>query len=230
MKSLFFCILLFVCFGQIQLAAAAGSGNPFAGKKVGLFVSTKSFGFTEEYYQAFGAFVRDADSLELSKEELRQAMAVKIGHFYAAQLQAQLGADSVFFINEQVGLAKSFIADYKDKKLSVNDYADKWPVAPDYILTLDEWNWTTESKRVVATVSNRLVPLEKKAKRAALELAVYNAATGRETARILHNFEEETPIREADYLRPASGERAGGKLALRLLNEGLFLLFAAMTY
>lgn len=152
-------LLLLLVAGMLigSRASAQSTPSPLSGKSVGIYLSLKALQFDDPYYKPFGAWLQLNDSLNLQYEEIRLAVAVKLGNYLTQVLQEKLGTDTAYFINADAEMGKSFLTHYRDGQLDITAFQKAVPAETDYILVIDQLRLTGQFRDVVYSYSNELI-------------------------------------------------------------------------
>lgn len=99
-----FCLL----FGWLSLAAQQPN---WTGKRIGLYVSSAGFTFSEDYYQDIAQFLFIGEN-RAQEANVKAELMIRFGETLARELQRVSAADTVYFINGDMARGKSFVQSY----------------------------------------------------------------------------------------------------------------------
>ncbi len=145
------CLLLLSLLPQ-EAQAQAGL---LSGKKIGLYISGKSFSFTEEYYLTISQFLKideDRSQVGLTKSEFM----IRIGEMLTHQLDSLSGADTVIFLNADLQRGSTFMNLYDPEQNDLRPGATS-SLGLDMVLVVSQFILYQRIHKSVFINSNRMV-------------------------------------------------------------------------
>lgn len=140
----------------------------------GLYISRKNFTFSPNLTPDVCQFIQvNADGREI--EDIRSEALVYLGAILAERMPAFFGYDSMAFINEQPGLAGTFIPAYD---LGANTLKPLPSAFGSEVCVLHDLTLTEYSKTIMISRSNKLLPVKKNLIKASAKLTWFNVSTG----------------------------------------------------
>lgn len=228
----FFCLLLGLLFtashlvGQSQ--ATASPNTPLAGKRVGLYLSLKALQFDSYYYKPLAAWLQRSDSLNLQYEDIRLAVAVKLGNYLTQLLMEEMGADTAFFLNADPALGGPFLKHYRNSQLNSTALYPSLPAGTDYLLVIDELNLGGRKEDVVFSFSNRLITEKTYVHEARVQLAGFGLGPSGalvSSPKVTHDFDGAHPVGQYRFYTSTEKALPAQRILDRVLNAALNALF-----
>jgi|GEM_PF-3489227 len=128
--------------------------NPFKGKKVGVYISSKQFLFDPTYYMDIAQFLK----VEIDRsqgENVKKELLVRMGELFSQELQRVSQADTCYFINGDPDKGRTFIkafnAEYNSLTPLGASFADT-----DYVLILNEFSLENRFSNSLYIYSNKM--------------------------------------------------------------------------
>jgi hypothetical protein len=132
-----------------------GQALPQSGQRVGLYISSRSFGYAPDFFIEVAQFLKlEEDRSNIGK--MKNELIIRLGDELARQLQALSDADTVYFLNANLELGRAMLAAYDTAK---GYLLDPDPVLQelDQVLVIDPFFIASRNHRSVFIRSNRMI-------------------------------------------------------------------------
>ena len=148
-------LLMFLGFLISLPSSLSGQTDWLAGQKIGVYISSKGFSFSEEHQIPISQFLK-IENEEAWQGRLRSELLIQIGWEFCEQLQVLGKADSVYFLNADLKWGKAMQKSYQVNNLKLSG---KNPdlVGFDYILVINPFSIQTRIHKSVFIRSNRMI-------------------------------------------------------------------------
>lgn len=80
----------------------------FTGKKIGLYISSREFSYTDAYYPDIALFLK-AEEDRSAAPRVKQELIIRLGETLSRQLEAASGADTVIFLNADLRRGQAMV-------------------------------------------------------------------------------------------------------------------------
>lgn len=197
--------------------------NPLAGQHVGIYLAKRQMRIAEPFHIPFAAFVQAQDSLGLVEEDLKTALAIKLGEYLTGHLTADLSAASAYYINANPDLARATIGAWDGSNLDVAAMRAVLPGGTTRILVIDRLQFATRTQRGMVMYNNRLITDSKQVRQVRMLLYLADAATGRQLAAADVTWDDTQSAPELVQLKPGKG--AGEQLLAKVFGYAFLCLF-----
>lgn len=143
------------------------------GKKIGVYVSSKAFEMSEDFYLQAAQFLKLKEDRSYTGE-LNTELLIRTGEIFCQQLQGLAGADTVFFLNADVekGYAFQEAFDSEQNKLTGAVSIE----GTDMLVVMSRMQLSTRSHRSVFIRSNRMFTERIKVKKADMAIGLFDPA------------------------------------------------------
>jgi hypothetical protein len=84
----------------------------FTGKKIGLYISSREFSYTDAYYPDIALFLK-AEEDRSAAPRVKQELIIRLGETLSRQLEATSGADTVVFLNADLRRGQAMVTAWK---------------------------------------------------------------------------------------------------------------------
>ncbi|MCS6905682.1 MAG: hypothetical protein RML72_05415 [Bacteroidia bacterium] len=188
-------------------------------KKLGIYISKKNIYFSSYFYKIISSFILSRDTLDLQEEELKLALSIKLGEFLVPLLKQSFYSDSIYFINKYPLLARTFIKNYQERKISTYDFLKYLPYPTDYFILIDDLKLESEIERNVLSFSNQIFTTKRYLIKSNIVLVVVNLQE-RKVSKILsinYNSKDNTSIPKILKMN-RSFENRGEELFYEIFN------------
>lgn len=221
-------ILLFLT--SWQLSAAPTDNNPFLNKRVGVYVSKKNMKFSTDYYKILSAFIGQNDTIGLTSQDIYLGMSVRIGDFLTKVIDTSFKPDSVFFINENPLIAKSFVNAYSSNGAGMATFYKTLPPRMDFIFIVDGLNLYTEDRSNLATYSNQIFTQKRKVKKGTITLKLLDIKTGKFSSPIIIDFDEENSRSDSNTILTSGETNVGTLFITKIFNLAFYIFNETIDY
>lgn len=224
--TIFFLISWQLCVVSVVSAVpkAPIDTNPFLNKRVGVYVSKRNMKFTTDYYKILSAFIGQNDTIGLSTQDIHLGMSVRLGDYLTRVIENSFNPDSVFFINENPLIAKSFVNAYSFGGNGMAAFYKTLPPRMDFIFIVDGLYLYTEDRSNLATYSNQIFTQKRKVKKGTLTLKLLDIKTGKFSSPITIDFDEENSRTDNNTIL-TSGETNVGTIFISKIFNLAFYIF-----
>ena len=149
-------VLLLLFLVNISAISALKSQIPdFQGKQVGLYISSRSFQFSDNLYLPIAQFL-SVEEDRSGAGRLKAEFLIRIGWMLQEQLQPLTKADSVHFLNADLPRGKAWQAAWDMENNAIRKTAD--PLSDlDYVVVIHDFDMKTRAHRSVFIRSNRMI-------------------------------------------------------------------------
>lgn len=183
-------LLLLMAFAPLAVVSQVPN---LAEERAAVYVSKRQLNFDEAHSKAIAAWVRTDDTLGLTRENLKLAFTIRLGHQLAERLRADLAAEDAFFVNADPALTKAVLAATKAGGFSVATLAEAWPANTRYLVWVDSLQFVLDERRSYYAFSNRIYSRQREVPIAGLTLSLYDVAQGRRVARATVAYDGDNP-------------------------------------
>lgn len=139
---------------------------------LGLYMSSKSFDFSEQYYLYFAQFLK-IDEDRSYTGDMKSEVLVRLGEFLSRQLDEVSGADTTYFVNADLDRGQRFMQVYQDDQnrlITGTDNLDDMSL----ILVVDSLSMQTRETRAIYIRSNQMIPRKEHVRMAYLHLSIFD--------------------------------------------------------
>ena len=139
----------------LGFSSVSAQANLLAGKKVGVYFSSRAVTYGQSFYLPIAQFVTQEDNAAWNGK-LKSEFLINLGWMFCQQLQPLADADSVYFMNADLPLGRAMQEAY-DPVLSSISRDQAYLKELDFVLVLDEFELATRNHRSVYIRSNRMI-------------------------------------------------------------------------
>ena len=198
--------LIFIFLGLLAGNFAKAQKNPFKDKKVGVYISSKSFTYPEELYLNISQFIGIMDKDAWAGRQ-KSEFIIRLGWMICEQLKELGEVDSVAFLNADLARGSLFQNAYDG--LNNRMITPREPLDLDYVLVFSPFEMTTRIHKSVYIRSNRMVTDRINVKIINFETALFKANGDRDPKVIKICFDEQKGTKPSahyfDFHRKESG-------------------------
>ena len=212
--------------GLFSAAQAQSSQLPLKGKRVAVYFSSRQFDFDDSYRIPLSQFIKSDEGDKAEIEDIKRQTLIALGRLFSEQLQAPTQADSVYFLNENPELGKTFIDRYDSDERTLESLGPKF-AGTDLVLIVNPLNLTSYKTSSVYSRSNRIITDQITVKTARMSLEVFSPSTGQRLTVAETCMDERKTQVAANYfdlhMKSSKTGQFLGKLftlAVQNLNEG----------
>lgn len=125
------------------------------GKAVGFYISSRTLDYHPDFYIEVAQFLKVEDDRS-NVGKMKNEFIIRVGDILTWQLQAQTGADTIYFLNADMERGRAMLAAYDTAQ---GYLLDPDPVLQqlDYVLVLDPFEINSRNHRSVYIRSNRMI-------------------------------------------------------------------------
>ncbi len=133
----------------------AGQGQSLAGKRIGLYISSKAVTYGQDYYLPIAQFVTREDDAAWSGK-LKSEFLITMGWLLSEQLQPLAQADTVYFLNADLALGRAMQEAIQEESGRFVP-GEALRESLDMVVILDEFALNIRNHRSVYIRSNRMI-------------------------------------------------------------------------
>ena len=164
--------LLLFGWGFNHLPTLNAQSEILAEKKIGFYVSSRKFDFSEHYYIPIAQFLKIEDDRSYTGD-IKTELLIRIGEMLTQQFPQISKADTAYFLNGDLRRGQQFIQVYQPDQSRLITGTDNLD-GLDYIIILDSMSLKTRSVRSVYIRSNRMIPEKVIVKKANLHISIFD--------------------------------------------------------
>lgn len=189
-------LLGLICSGaSLRAAEPSSEGQPLRGSVVGIYLSAKAFTFDDNYQMLLTQFVSQADPDTLGPDQLKPRTLVALGKLFSAQLAEAVGADSVYFLNENPEAAQAFLDAYAPEEHKLRPPGAAMGET-DYVMVINPFVLGSYKTTQMYSHSNRILTEQVIRRTARLRFEVWDVVQGQQ------RFVSEVCLDENEKVRP----------------------------
>lgn len=151
------------------------------GKTVGVYFSKKNFEFSDQWLKPLMQFIKAGEGQNVTIEDLKLQAIILIGNSFSDQLDTVVGADSVYFLNENPELAMEFMRGYGLGTRNSNPLGSSFQET-DYIMVVNPIKLETYPTNSVYVRSNQIITEKIDVRRARLSIDLFEVPSGKKVA------------------------------------------------
>ena len=148
----FLAILIISVFGFSHTIAQA---DLLHHKTIGVYISSKTFSYPDEFYLPISQFLTLDDDRSWVGQ-MKAEFMIRLGWMYIEQLQALAQADTVYFLNAELGMGKAFQQIY-DVENNIIGKPGEELAELDMVLVINPFTIQSRMHKSVFIRSNRMI-------------------------------------------------------------------------
>lgn len=179
MRYLLILISLICCGAPLRAADPPVEEYPLRGSVIGVYLSAKAFTFDDNYNLLLTQFVSQADPDTVGPDQLKPRTLVALGKLFSAQLAEAVGADSVYFLNENPVAAQAFLNAYAPEEHKLRPPGAAMGET-DYVMVINPFVLGSYKTTQMYSHSNRILTEQVIRRTARLRFEVWDVTDGQQ--------------------------------------------------
>jgi len=124
-------------------------------KTIGVYLSRKEFGYTQEWLQLLNQFTQSGGA-DVPREDLKLASLVRLGLYLKQELAGNINGTRVVFLNEVPDLSSAWLKVKNAEPGSVSRFTPTGLDTLDFIISVDKMILSAYPEKSVYSVSNQI--------------------------------------------------------------------------